>query len=95
VGRRPDDAWLRRKLSQSDFETELRQFAVDTWSAPGRIINAHQSNQRAVSHRFCGRLPLNRDLQRPVTSKIGTMPPHQARMIRRCPTLRGTNDRAK
>jgi hypothetical protein len=44
-GGSPDHVLRYSRLG--DFETELQQFAVDTWSARQRIVDAHLSDQRA------------------------------------------------
>jgi len=36
-----------RHARLSNFETELQQFAMDTWSVPERIVDAHPPDQRA------------------------------------------------
>jgi len=58
-----------------DFETELQQFAMDTWSAPQRMVDADPSDQRA-QFRIDWRPTICRSgVPTPVTTKTSTVPP--------------------
>ena len=68
---------MLRHARLSDFEIELQQVAVDTWSAPQRIVDARPSDQGMQIRIDSWPITCRWGLPMPAMSKTVTVPPHQ------------------
>jgi hypothetical protein len=81
---RPSQPHILRHARLSDFEIELQQFAVDTRSAPQRIVDAHLSDQRAQFRIDWWPTTSRSGLPTPVTTRFNAWP-----MLSTNPGVRG------